>query len=149
MDDFFFLAEKNEIDGKHHADGMDTAGGNDPKAAAQAGPAFGLSEEPDQPTQIAIGDGCFGGDECFPRLVVDIDCASWPSFPIAVATAPLSSSCELPRISSAAFRGARPMMTNRITTARTAAPTESCVSCPLSSYYVSPRWRCILQAGFD
>jgi hypothetical protein len=31
VNDFFFPAEKDEIDGKHHADGMDTPGGDDPK----------------------------------------------------------------------------------------------------------------------
>ncbi len=76
MDDFFFLAEKNEIDGKHHADGMDTPGGDDPKTGPQPCPAFGFSQEPDQPTQIAIRYGCFRGDECFPRFVVDKDCTS-------------------------------------------------------------------------
>ena len=73
VNDFLFLAEKNEIDGEQHPDGVNAARRNDPQPAAEARPALGLAEKPDETAHIAIGNGSFGGDEGLPRLVVHID----------------------------------------------------------------------------
>jgi hypothetical protein len=47
-------------------------GRHDPKAAALASPPLGLSKQSDEPAQIAICHGGFGGDKCLPRFVINI-----------------------------------------------------------------------------
>src|SRR5690349_7114863 len=66
-DDFFFLAEKNEIDGEHHADGMYTARGHNPKAATQLCPAPRLPQQAYKPAEIVVGESGLRGHKGLAR----------------------------------------------------------------------------------
>jgi hypothetical protein len=72
-----FFAQEDQIDREHHPDGVHATGRHDPKAAPLASPSLGLSQQSDEPTQIAICHSSFGGDERLSRFVVDVYCPVW------------------------------------------------------------------------
>ena len=75
VNDFFFLAEKNEVNREKHSDCVDPAGRHDPKAAAELRPALCFAEQSHEAANIAIGNGSLCGHKCLSRLVVNVHVA--------------------------------------------------------------------------
>ena len=70
------LAQEDQVDWKHHSNGVHTLGRHDPETAAKARPALGLSEQTYEAAHVAIRYGCFGRDERLPGLVLYTNCTA-------------------------------------------------------------------------
>lgn len=134
--DLFLLVEENQVNREKHTDCMNSSGGHDPEATAELRPSPCLSQKTDKAWEITVGDGSFGGKECFPCLVVDIE---WGALTITRHTliTPLSSAglllqCQENSYYSMTFRLRRQMMMNRTTTARAAAAIRISVTLSIS-----------------
>jgi hypothetical protein len=70
--DLLFLAEENQVNREEHPDGMHTTRRHDPQTSAELRPPLGLSEQADEPKQIAVGNGRLSGQKRFARFVIHV-----------------------------------------------------------------------------
>jgi hypothetical protein len=73
VNNFLFFAKEDQVNRKHHANGVDSARRDYPKTAPETSPAFRLSEKSDQTSQIAVCHTGFRSNESLSCLVIDIE----------------------------------------------------------------------------
>src|SRR5579862_1945855 len=68
-----FLVQKKKVDREEHAYRMHATRRDDPKTAAEFGPALGFPQQTNQAAEVVIRNHRLGGHKRFPRLVIHVD----------------------------------------------------------------------------
>src|SRR5262249_16662687 len=142
--DFLVLAEKNEVDREHHADGVNTARGHDTQASTELGPAPGFPKQSDEATKVTVGESCLRSDEGFPSPVINVHEATVTIIghrctdPVSELAARYSDPSQ-PRKNSYSMdlRLRRQMMMKRTRTANAPATTRISVTVSISCFSFS------------